>query len=124
MRSFFFHPTITSNKKKKVVAQRATVAAIQHVELDADGNPVPGGNTTFRFGVSICSPKDTFTKKYGRQAALGKARSTHPTLSIVTAEEFVDEKAYTALFLHHAVQILNERGFDVQPKKQKDVQPA
>ena len=123
MRSFFFHPIVTSKKKRKMVAQRATVAAIQDVERDNEGVPIENGNTTFSFGVSICSTKDQFVKKYGRQAAMGKARSNHPTLSIITTDKFSDEKAFTAFFLTNAVNLLSERGFVVQPKQEKN-EPA
>lgn len=119
MRSFFFHPTVFSMKKRKMVAQRATVAAIQDVERDNDGGPIPNGNTIFCFGTSVCSPRDQFVKKYGRQAAMGKAQSKHPTLTVRTKETFSDEKAFTAFFLKNAMNILSEKGFTVKPKETK-----
>lgn len=114
MRSFFFHPIVSSNRKKKTVAQRATVAAIQDVD------PVTG-HTRFRFGMSICSPRDQFVKKYGRAASEGKAVSNNPQLTVLTTSKFEGEKGYTSFFLENAINLLHEHGFNVAPKPEKHV---
>ena len=120
MRTFFFHPTVTTLYRGKPVTRRATVAAIQDPNVvDSDGNPITHLYPTFVFGVSICSDKDQFVKKYGRSSALGKAQSKHPAFQLKVEYSDTDlsvAKNANKFFLDHAIGLLATLGYTVVDK--------
>jgi len=115
MRTFYFHPTVLSKRKRnKTVARRATVAAVQDTNED--------GKTILRYGLSVCSHKDRFVKQYGRATASGRALNPPSNADFVVQvlEEGEENKHLTKLFLDGAHQLLKERGFTVVPKPKKE----
>lgn len=116
-RTFFFHPTVTTQYRGKPVTRRATVAAIQ---FNQTGKP----NPYFVFGVSVCSEKDQFVKKYGRSAALGKAISNKPSLHLeveVSETDLSVAKNANKFFLDTAIILLSELGYMVIDKRTQPV---
>lgn len=117
MNTLYFHPRVVSTDEKKKKKQlrknetrRATVAAV--VEPTNDG-------IELRIGMSICSPKDQFVKKYGRTAASGIARSNHPT-AVVPLETELEKM--TEFFVKKAIDLLAVYGYEVLPKERKEAQ--
>lgn len=112
MKTFYFHPVVVK-KRKKNKQRRATVAAI----FDEDSQQ-------FKFGVAICSEKDQFLKKYGRDAALGQAWSKNPAwLRSIPEGSLVDtteQQALTKFFVKAAIDLLDGEGYIVLPKHVKE----
>lgn len=123
MKTFYFHPTVTTQYRGQTVKRRATVAAIADLTetpTNEEGNTANVLN--FRFGISVCSEKDQFLKRYGRDCAMGKARSKSPThvdqvylgINVTPTAKFANET-----FVKTAVSLLNGIGYTVQEKKKK-----
>lgn len=113
MRTFYFHPTVTTQYRGKTVTRRATVAAIL--------KPVNDGEKleSFHYGLSVCSEKDQFRKSYGRESALGKAWSKHPAIIVGTTTKMVEQKEFNKFFLENAITLLNLNGYLVLAKPTK-----